>query len=154
MLSTQIHVLPSYFLLTTTTPLHPFHLSTFVTHLYYEPSYTSTHTIPTSTTHHTLPQTHTHNTPKMDKPSSNRDNPAKRRCPNDRESDTLFMSRSPEPTTPKETSNAEEALDGDNDDELASEPDEPVYDESQEPFPAYPAFDPAIRDVRARAEIS
>ena len=44
--------------------------------------------------------------------------------------------------------------DDDNDDELASEPDEPVYDESQESFPAHPAFDPAIKGVRTRAEAS
>jgi hypothetical protein len=66
------------------------------------------------------------------------------------------MSRSPEPTSSKKSSNIEEtfAEDGEEDDECGPEPDEPMYDESQEVFPAYPAFDPAIKDVRARAEAS
>ena len=87
----------------------------------------------------------------MDAPSSDRDSPAKRRCPNDRESDTLFMSRSPEPNT---LESIEKMLHDGEDDECGSEPDEPIYEESQEPFPAYPAFDPAIKDVMARAEAS
>ena len=66
------------------------------------------------------------------------------------------MSQSPEPTTTKVSSALEETLDNDNDgddDDIRSEPDDPVYDESQESFPAYPAFDPAIEAIRIRAEL-
>lgn len=98
----------------------------------------------------------------MDAPSSDCDNPAKRRCPNDRETDTLFMSRSPEPTTPKESPNAEDVLDDaeDNDDdedendESGSELGESTYDESQELFPEHPAFDRAIESVKEQAASS
>ena len=66
------------------------------------------------------------------------------------------MSRSPEPASPKKSPNLEEALD-ENDEEgedEAEEDEESMYDESQEPFPAYPAFDTAMEDVWARAELS
>jgi hypothetical protein len=88
----------------------------------------------------------------MDKPSTDRNMSAKRRCPNYRESDTLFMTRSPEPTTPNDSPIIEEPLDNDHDDEFGSEPDESMYDESQEPFPAYPAFDPRVGYVKTEAE--
>ena len=109
---------------------------------------------------------HEHCTTKMDEPSYDRDNPAKRRCPNDRESDALFMTRSPEPTTSKESPDAGEALDDaedndsddndddDDDDNPGLELGESTYDESQELFPAHPAFDPAIELDKDRAESS
>lgn len=99
----------------------------------------------------------------MDEPPFDCNNPAKRRCPNDRESDTLFMSRSPEPTTPKKTSTVQETLgaDDEEDEEENDEEDEDddhvgesTYDESQEPFPAHPAFDPAIEIVKHQAASS
>jgi hypothetical protein len=139
--------LPSYLLLTTTTL---FHFFTPPTLLYHIPNHTA---ILTTSSHK-----QTNSTPRMDEPSSDCTNPAKRRCPNDRESDTLFMSRSPDSTTPKKPPTTEGTLNEDEDeaedDELGSEPDEPMYDESQELFPAHPAFDPAVEDVRARAEAS
>lgn len=100
----------------------------------------------------------------MDEPSSDRDNPAKRRCPNDRESDALFMTRSPEPTTSKESPDAEEALDDaedndddendDDNDDAGPELGESTYDESQELLPAHPAFDPTIEPVKYHAASS
>jgi hypothetical protein len=91
----------------------------------------------------------------MDKQSSDRDNPAKRRCLNDRNSDhsdSLFVSQSPEPITAKEHPAIEDALDdngSDSDDE--SESDSPTYDESREPLPARLAFDPRVENNHAKA---
>jgi len=99
----------------------------------------------------------------MDEPPSSSNNPAKRRCLNDRESDTLFMSRSPEPTTPNKSSTVEETLDddeqdNDEEDEEENEDDdfagESTYDESQEPFPAHPAFDQGVEAVKDKAASS
>lgn len=90
----------------------------------------------------------------MDEPSSDRDNPAKRRRPNDRESDTLFMPRSPEATTPNKDSTVEEALDEYEDDDSSSESDGPQYSESDEFFPNCLAYDPRVEGVKARAELS
>jgi flagellar biosynthesis GTPase FlhF len=93
----------------------------------------------------------------MDKPSADCRNSAKRRCLNNRDSDTLFVSKSPEPNAPntpnarKQDSTADDISDEDDD---VSESDDPVYDESDEPFPACPAFDPAINDIRVKSQAS
>jgi hypothetical protein len=71
----------------------------------------------------------------MDEQSSDPDNPAKRRCLNDRNSDhsdSLFVSQSPEPITAKYSPSIEDALDDDNDDESESDGDEPKYKECEE----------------------
>ena len=98
----------------------------------------------------------------MDEPPSDYNNPAKRRCPNDRESDTLFMPRSPESTTLKKSPTVEETLeendenDEEEEDEIGDDANagESTYDKSQEPFPAHPAFDPAIETVKDQAASS
>lgn len=87
----------------------------------------------------------------MDGPSTDRNNSAKRRCLNDRDSDTLFVSRSPEPQAPEEDQNIDDVSDEDDSD---SEQDEPVYDESEEPFPNCPTYDQAINGIEARAQAS
>jgi hypothetical protein len=100
---------------------------------------------------------HTNSTPKMDKPSADCRSSAKRRCLNNRDSDTLFVSKSPEPNVlnapnaRKQDSTVDDISDGDDD---VSEFDDPVYDESDEPFPACPAFDPAINDIRVKSQAS
>lgn len=90
----------------------------------------------------------------MDERSSDPDNPAKRRCLNDRNSDhsdSLFVSQSPEPTIAKYSSSIEDALDDDNDDESESDGDEPKYKECEESPPACLAFDPKVDDSMAKA---
>jgi hypothetical protein len=92
----------------------------------------------------------------MDDQLFNPDNPAKRRCLSDRNSehsDSLFMSQSPEPTTAKDSSTIEDALDDNNDyNGSDSEPasDEPKHNESREPFPACLAFHPTVDDCHAK----
>jgi hypothetical protein len=93
----------------------------------------------------------------MDKPSADCSNSAKRRCLNNRDSDTLFVSRSPEPNVPrvpiaqKQDPTVDDISDGDDN---VSELDDPVYNESDEPFPACPAFDPSINDIMVKAQVS
>ena len=91
----------------------------------------------------------------MDWPPSNPDNPAKRRCPNERASDTLFMSQSPIPGIKNEYSSIKDTLDAASDDDSDDgEFDDPVYEESEESLPDYPVFKPAIQDLTAKAEMA
>lgn len=90
----------------------------------------------------------------MDERASDPNNPAKRRCLNDRNSDcsdSLFVSQSPEPTTAECRSRIEDSVSDDDDDDSEPDGDEPKYDEHREALPECLAFDPKVEDCKAAA---
>lgn len=83
------------------------------------------------------------------------DNPAKRRRIFKQEPDTSPVLPAAEQLASNDyPAFADSSHEADGNDDIASEPDGMGYDESEEPFPSCSAFDPAVKCIKKRAEIS